>query len=341
MQHTNTYAHIILFVYNMDICDREGVFKSVRLGYLMVGHTHDIVDQLFSRISEHLLNNNIFTLEEYKAQLPNMYSMRREKLIKKKKAASTDNTGTIAKNSANTSTNTNTTNTTTTNANTNATTNTNTHTITNSNTDSNSNTNANSNSNSNSNTNSNTNTNTTTSTSTTTAAATNTSCTITTTSTTTNDNSNDKIVTDNMLKSYLKTVNENRNRRRLGYHRRKDENSYQYTAKVIEIDEVADWENWLQPIGKILRDYSEFHQFEIKLDEITSNIIIRYRPLSTFDTLKRANTEWTNQEIIMFEENSGSLKLNPVNVQPMKINTEGDIITIKHSITCTHTYVPI
>ncbi|XP_078368507.1 uncharacterized protein LOC144652327 [Oculina patagonica] len=43
---------------------KAGVFKKVRLSYLMVRHTHEDIDQMFSRIAEALRRMNAITLEQ-------------------------------------------------------------------------------------------------------------------------------------------------------------------------------------------------------------------------------------------------------------------------------------
>ena len=49
-----------LFAY-LSLLVAKGVFKTVQLGFLMVGHTHEDIDALFSRFSERLRTEMIFT----------------------------------------------------------------------------------------------------------------------------------------------------------------------------------------------------------------------------------------------------------------------------------------
>ena len=35
----------------------------IQLSFLMVGHTHEDIDQVFSRVSEHLAKNSVYTIE--------------------------------------------------------------------------------------------------------------------------------------------------------------------------------------------------------------------------------------------------------------------------------------
>ncbi|XP_019627798.1 PREDICTED: uncharacterized protein LOC109472461, partial [Branchiostoma belcheri] len=41
-----------------------GIFRKVKLGYLMPGHTHEDVDQMFSRVSTHLLLHDAPTIPD-------------------------------------------------------------------------------------------------------------------------------------------------------------------------------------------------------------------------------------------------------------------------------------
>jgi hypothetical protein len=50
-----------------------GIFEKVRVGFLMVGHTHDIVDRMFSRISTFLQNHNIMSVQQYLQELPKAF----------------------------------------------------------------------------------------------------------------------------------------------------------------------------------------------------------------------------------------------------------------------------
>ncbi|KXJ22492.1 hypothetical protein AC249_AIPGENE2579 [Exaiptasia diaphana] len=49
------------------------IFKKVRLSYLMVGHTHEDIDQMFSRISVTLRKSDAVTLEELKSIIRKSY----------------------------------------------------------------------------------------------------------------------------------------------------------------------------------------------------------------------------------------------------------------------------
>ena len=44
---------------------QRGVFKSISFSFLLVGHTHEDIDALFSRISGHLARKPIFTTQEF------------------------------------------------------------------------------------------------------------------------------------------------------------------------------------------------------------------------------------------------------------------------------------
>ena len=52
---------------------QSGIFKTVRIAFMMVGHTHDIIDQLFSRVSMYLRQNKMLTIAQYMRDLPLMY----------------------------------------------------------------------------------------------------------------------------------------------------------------------------------------------------------------------------------------------------------------------------
>ncbi|KAL3692218.1 hypothetical protein R1sor_005869 [Riccia sorocarpa] len=43
------------------LLDRN-IFSKIKLGFLLVGHTHDFVDQMFSRFSQALRHENAFTM---------------------------------------------------------------------------------------------------------------------------------------------------------------------------------------------------------------------------------------------------------------------------------------
>ena len=45
----------------MSLLVAKGVFKTVHLGFLMVGHTHEDIDAMFSRFSERLQTKMTFT----------------------------------------------------------------------------------------------------------------------------------------------------------------------------------------------------------------------------------------------------------------------------------------
>ena len=63
----------------MDNCSREnknkyvfafcallvelGIFRKIKVSFLMVGHTHEDVDQMFSRYSTHLGRSDSFTMD--------------------------------------------------------------------------------------------------------------------------------------------------------------------------------------------------------------------------------------------------------------------------------------
>lgn len=40
------------------------------MSFLMVGHTHEDIDQVFSRISAHLKKNSVYTVEGMKSLIP-------------------------------------------------------------------------------------------------------------------------------------------------------------------------------------------------------------------------------------------------------------------------------
>jgi hypothetical protein len=62
----------------------SGVFESVRVGYMLVGHTHDIIDQVFSRISFYLRRHNVYTVQEFINKLPDMYHARQAEVEEEK-----------------------------------------------------------------------------------------------------------------------------------------------------------------------------------------------------------------------------------------------------------------
>lgn len=53
---------------------KAGVFKKVRLSYLMVGHTREDIDQMFSRIAEALRRSNAVTLDQLRNVIHNSYT---------------------------------------------------------------------------------------------------------------------------------------------------------------------------------------------------------------------------------------------------------------------------
>ncbi|XP_038063298.1 uncharacterized protein LOC119733986 [Patiria miniata] len=53
-----------------------GIYSSVEFNFLPVGHTHEDVDQLFSRIAEKLRHNDVYTLEELHEVVENSYTPR-------------------------------------------------------------------------------------------------------------------------------------------------------------------------------------------------------------------------------------------------------------------------
>lgn len=57
----------------------EGIFKKVRYGFMMVGHTHDIVDQMFSKIAQHLEIQDVMSEQEYFNMLPKCYAYSKER----------------------------------------------------------------------------------------------------------------------------------------------------------------------------------------------------------------------------------------------------------------------
>ena len=53
-----------------------GVFRKVKVGFLIVGHTHEDVDQLFSRFSTYLRRNDVLTMESLTSALEKSYTPR-------------------------------------------------------------------------------------------------------------------------------------------------------------------------------------------------------------------------------------------------------------------------
>jgi hypothetical protein len=61
----------------------EGIFETVRVSFMMVGHTHDIVDQVFSRISFGLKDKKLLTVQKYVQDLPALYQKMSAKTVTK------------------------------------------------------------------------------------------------------------------------------------------------------------------------------------------------------------------------------------------------------------------
>jgi hypothetical protein len=62
---------------------REGIFDVVRASFMMVGHTHDIVDQVFSRISYGLKGQTILTVNSFIDKIPEYYTSLSVKNVEK------------------------------------------------------------------------------------------------------------------------------------------------------------------------------------------------------------------------------------------------------------------
>ncbi|KAL3694871.1 hypothetical protein R1sor_008522 [Riccia sorocarpa] len=62
----------ILFAYLAMLLDRN-IFSKIKLGFLLVGHTHDFVDQMFSRFSQALRRENAFTMSRLRSVIQNSY----------------------------------------------------------------------------------------------------------------------------------------------------------------------------------------------------------------------------------------------------------------------------
>ncbi|KAL3684460.1 hypothetical protein R1sor_002482 [Riccia sorocarpa] len=62
----------ILFAYLAMLLEKK-VFTKIKLGFLLVDHTHDFVDQMFSRFSQALLRENAFTMSRLRSVIENSY----------------------------------------------------------------------------------------------------------------------------------------------------------------------------------------------------------------------------------------------------------------------------
>src|SRR5450759_3449135 len=60
-----TYLHMLL---------RKKVFKKIKIGFLLVGHTHDQIDQMFSTFSKRLGKHKAFTFEELRLIIAEAYT---------------------------------------------------------------------------------------------------------------------------------------------------------------------------------------------------------------------------------------------------------------------------
>ena len=56
----------------------KGIFDKIKVGFLLVGHTHDQIDQMFSTFSRRLGRNDAFTLEEMMSIVKESYTPRLE-----------------------------------------------------------------------------------------------------------------------------------------------------------------------------------------------------------------------------------------------------------------------
>ena len=56
----------------------KGIFDKIKVGFLLVGHTHDQIDQMFSTFSRRLGRNDAFTLEEMMSIVKESYTPRPE-----------------------------------------------------------------------------------------------------------------------------------------------------------------------------------------------------------------------------------------------------------------------
>ncbi|KAL3685046.1 hypothetical protein R1sor_003068 [Riccia sorocarpa] len=62
----------ILFAYLAMLLEKK-VFTKIKLGFLLVGHTHDFVDQMFSHFSQALCRENAFTMSRLRFVIENSY----------------------------------------------------------------------------------------------------------------------------------------------------------------------------------------------------------------------------------------------------------------------------
>ncbi|KAL3678770.1 hypothetical protein R1sor_021726 [Riccia sorocarpa] len=62
----------ILFAYLAMLLEKK-MFTKIKLGSLLVGHTHDFVDQMFSRFSQALRRENAFTMSRLRSVIENSY----------------------------------------------------------------------------------------------------------------------------------------------------------------------------------------------------------------------------------------------------------------------------
>lgn len=63
----NKNRHVFAF---LSLLVELNIFKKIKVGFLMVGHTHEDVDQFFSRISTHLKKNSITTFPKLLKAIP-------------------------------------------------------------------------------------------------------------------------------------------------------------------------------------------------------------------------------------------------------------------------------
>ncbi|KAL3676560.1 hypothetical protein R1sor_026508 [Riccia sorocarpa] len=63
----------ILFAYLAMLLEKK-VFTKIKLGFLLVGHTHDFVDQMFSRFSQALRRENAFTMSRLRSVIESSYN---------------------------------------------------------------------------------------------------------------------------------------------------------------------------------------------------------------------------------------------------------------------------